>query len=677
MKKRTMDIAKFLNRERMASYKETAEALGLSERSVRYDVDAINDELHLKGLAQIERYPKGMLFLPDDLDLTELFDEESYIFTNEERASIIRLLILFDTKKLNISSMSRELQVSRRSIQNDIAAVEQEFAPYGIRLHYERKFRISEDPLTSYGLRQSEIQKSVTLLYKKHFVNVYEKTVCPIVRDMIAPPDLSRILEWIRGMMDEMQWVLSDETFQWYVSSVLTFTWYVVRNKPLPLKGVDLRKNSGGLISRYEEAAGLTLTDEQKSVLAGYEKYTNKYVNLDLTQNLISVEDTAVLLVREMERTLGVSFSKDGILMKGLLNHIGPMLQRLESGEQLDNSTDSFIPESYDYVYQNLDKILKRDRSLSELTENEAVYLAIFFIGSLRRMKSDEYRTLLLICGYGYGTTAVVKDALINEYQVQVYKCIPAYRVENFDEWDSVDAVVSTVGVELPVDKPFAKVNVIFDRKDYEKLDNLGLTKKKILTEYFAIERRLGFLNAADKNRVMDVIKEELGYKEVRMPQKYYSLSDLLRQEDIRIIERAPDWREAVDLCTGPLISRGGITPEYRESVMRGIQAQGFYAVTDEKFALLHGSERAGVTESAMSLLISREPVQFGDKQVNLIFCLASRDKKEHIPAVISLIRMMSRTSLLEDLKAAGDPQTAMNMIKKHESEVENAPNFE
>ena len=69
--------------------------------------------------------------------------------------------------------------------------------------------------------------------------------------------------------------------------------------------------------------------------------------------------------------------------------------------------------------------------------------------------------------------------------------------------------------------------------------------------------------------------------------------------------------------------------------------------------------------------------VQFGDKQVNLIFCLASRDKKEHIPAVISLIRMMSRTSLLEDLKAAGDPQTAMNMIKKHESEVENAPNFE
>lgn len=70
---------------------------------------------------------------------------------------------------------------------------------------------------------------------------------------------------------------------------------------------MNVRKNSGGLISRYEEAAGLTLTDEQKSVLAGYEKYTNKYVNLDLTQNLISVEDTAVLLVREMERTLGVS----------------------------------------------------------------------------------------------------------------------------------------------------------------------------------------------------------------------------------------------------------------------------------------------------------------------------------------------------------------------------------
>lgn len=96
---------------------------------------------------------------------------------------------------------------------------------------------------------------------------------------------------------------------------------------------------------------------------------------------------------------------------------------------------------------------------------------------------------------------------------------------------------------------PSRRSNVIFDRKDYEKLDHLGLTKKKILTEYFAIERRLGFLNAADKNRVMDVIKEELGYKEVRMPQKYYSLSDLLRQEDIRILEELPTGEKRIEIC--------------------------------------------------------------------------------------------------------------------------------
>lgn len=63
--------------------------------------------------------------------------------------------------------------------------------------------------------------------------------------------------------------------------------------------------------------------------------------------------------------------------------------------------------------------------------------------------------------------------------------------------------VISTVDVELPVDKPFARVNVIFNQDDYIKLDLLGLQKRNVLTNYFAIERRLDFLNDEDKHRVM------------------------------------------------------------------------------------------------------------------------------------------------------------------------------
>ena len=79
-----------------------------------------------------------------------------------------------------------------------------------------------------------------------------------------------------------------------------------------------------------------------------------------------------------------------------------------------------------------------------------------------------------LVCGFGYGTTAVVKDALLNGYQVYIRECLPAYRVENYQNWDDIDIVLSTVPLELPVKKPFAQVHVIFEKEDYVKLDILG-----------------------------------------------------------------------------------------------------------------------------------------------------------------------------------------------------------
>ena len=93
--------------------------------------------------------------------------------------------------------------------------------------------------------------------------------------------------------------------------------------------------------------------------------------------------------------------------------------------------------------------------------------------------------------------------------------------------------------------------------------------------------------------------------------------------------------------------------------------------MTDEVFALLHGSENAGISVSCMSLLISEEPVRFGEKKVNLIFCLASRDKKEHIPVVTRLMRMISMTDFIERLKKCKTPDEAMSVIYECEKEIE------
>ena len=49
---RMLNIIRYLKEHGEATYKEMAKALGISERSIRYDVDRINDILSLERLPE-------------------------------------------------------------------------------------------------------------------------------------------------------------------------------------------------------------------------------------------------------------------------------------------------------------------------------------------------------------------------------------------------------------------------------------------------------------------------------------------------------------------------------------------------------------------------------------------------------------------------------------------------
>lgn len=668
---RMLEIIRFLNKERVSSYKEIADALSMKERTVRYDVDSINEELSLKRMEQIEKYPKGMLFLPDGMDLDTIMEEGEFVFSPAERTSIICFMILFGTERLNIRQLSEDLQVSRRSIQNDIETIQNDIGNYHLILEYDKKFFLKGESEESYHLRCQELEKYVSLIMNGEYLSAYERYIEQMFQEVFLPVEIRRVTGWVNETAEKLGWVFSDGSYTWFVSNVLTFTWYVKYGYDLPQKDWKREGQLDEQIGEYECIIGRMLSDKERGILTGFSQYTSRYAHLDVNLDLLKTEDIVMQLIKGMEQELHLDFAKDGILMKGLLNHIPPMIERVRDCLQLNEDVSGFIPEEFRYVYQALKEILMKDEVLSQLTENEAIYLAIYFIGSLKRLQQNQYMNALLVCGFGYGTTAVVKDTLLNEYQIYVKDCIPTYKLKQYQNWDNIDIVISVVKTDLPVEKPFAQVNVILKKEDYVKLDLLGLRRKNVLTNYFAIERRLDFLKTEDRSKVMDVVKEELGYKEVRMPSKYYTVSDLLGADHIRCVDKVSSWQESVQVCTGILEGHGCITSNYHDSIIQGIEVQGFYSVTDGSFALLHGSETAGVEVSCMSLLISREPVSFGEKKVNIIFCLASRDKKEHVPAVIKLVRMVSMVGLIDKLKECTDSVQAMMVIEECEKEVE------
>ncbi len=151
--------------------------------------------------------------------------------------------------------------------------------------------------------------------------------------------------------------------------------------------------------------------------------------------------------------------------MKGLLNHLGPMLERVRIRHQLDSNVDFFIPKEQIYIHETLLQIINKNEYLKNLTENESVYLSIFFIGSIRRMKREQSKNVLLICGYGYGTTTVVKDALISGFQIDIIDSIPMYKLAEYNNWENIDLIVSTIKISQPVPVPTVQVKVILEIK--------------------------------------------------------------------------------------------------------------------------------------------------------------------------------------------------------------------
>ena len=111
------------------------------------------------------------------------------------------------------------------------------------------------------------------------------------------------------------------------------------------------------------------------------------------------------------------------------------------------------------------------------------------------------------------------------------------YKLADYDNWKNIDLIVSTIKINQPVPVPTVQVKVILDEEDYQKLKNLGVQKKKSLTNLLAIERQLDFLSNEDKNRVMKIIQKKMGFAQVRISEKYYALSDLLQPASDRVTD--------------------------------------------------------------------------------------------------------------------------------------------
>ena len=161
---RMLNIIRHLKTLGESTYKEKAKELGVSERSVRYDVDRINDILSLEHLPEIEKHSKGVLKYPANLDLKGLEDGNEVVYTSRERMSILLLILMIRNEDLKINQLSEQFGVSRSTVKNDMAALDEELKKDEMGIGYSGHFYLAGPKLKRTTLMNQEFRKYIDYL---------------------------------------------------------------------------------------------------------------------------------------------------------------------------------------------------------------------------------------------------------------------------------------------------------------------------------------------------------------------------------------------------------------------------------------------------------------------------------------------------------------------------------
>lgn len=667
-------IIKYLEGRSESSIRDISKKLEISERKVRYDIDNINDALTLNQLEPILKEGKGRLVIPADLAKLALEEKEAYIFAPQERINILKYLLFFNIKKVNLEHLSKWMYVSRTTIKKDLLLIEDHLQKSNLQLVYKQGYRLIGNENALLNERVWILRDYIDFIQNEDTeTNFYKKCMLSEMKVSLKNIDMNGVNKWSKQLLKQMGWILNDESYYWYLANILVFCWYIKNDVANPLKDAKLVLPifNSQLIQGIEVILDYELSQEQLNILVGFVFFTNKYASLNEEMDLITTETLVNSLINSMSEELNLPFLEDAILYKGLLNHVAPLIERVRGNVQIYEDTFDVIPTEFLYILQATSKVVKTIPLLESVeNESEISLLAIHFLASIQRNQREEKLHILLVCGLGYGAIAMMKDTLNSEYQIAFVATIPEYMLKDFTAWEEVDLVITTAKVTIPLPKPTVKVSPVLKECDLVELEKQGLKKKNILTSYFAINKRLSFLDSAVKQQVVSIIKEELGYGHVSIPNRKLGLSDLIGTDAIQITAKHLTWQEAIQQATKLLSDNHFVLPAYAENIKQIQEELGFYSVKDEEFALFHGNDSNLVQMNSMALLINKQPVIFGEKQAKVIFILASKDKKEQIPAIITLTKMTYQTDFISKLEQAKNPIDADRIIKKYEEEV-------
>ena len=696
MNKRTKDIVgELIRTDQTLTISDLSTHFGVSERTIRNDLNNINDWLGQNGLSLIKLGSNGRIEYRPEIEEVQKFvlenDFYSYKLSKEERKLIMAAILISSSEYTTLAKIADILFVSRVTVINDLDDVK--------RFISQEKLKVISHSNKGLRVEGEESRKRRMLLLMNRPQREFGQMD-------FAGNTLNRLMgiegeeqEIIRKIINEQEHAnnsfMTDDSFH-ELTLYLSILLKRVRQGEFVEKQ-DISYNlrypmAAGILKCLCQYCGVTVTEDEvqylSMVLSGL-RYLKKD---DFNGDIVKTQLITRQFIEAVSRTLELDFNNDYVFYENLSNHLqsifessdlsfkeNPVLRQiLDKNKQIEYAVD----ENRAIV----EKYIRRPLSPVELT-----YIAIHICAAIERKKNKEVAFhVILVCHGGIGTSQLLLERLKKHFNFQIVDIMSAHEVGRIRKGQA-DMVISTVRLsDCEIDN--VVVTPSLDDTDYLKVGHLiddlrsrknlppRLEKKKITAK--------GLLN-----RLKPVIRQykeqdvELLLKKVEEEVNQYfcvegenpdlfapMLHHILTADRIELDVECRDWREAVRLSASRLLRDGVIEKCYVESMIHNIEENGPYVVIYPGFAMPHDAADAGTLRVGMNLIRLKEPVLFGDEEaepVRYVCCLSAVDHERHLKAFFHLVNLLQNSRFRDMLERCGSPKEMADGIRKFEYELE------
>ncbi len=679
VKKRYFEIINLiLNSNDEITVKDISNLYNITERSIRYDIDELNmffQEKNNRDIIEINNNRLKILYSGNEIEeIVRNIRVKEYFLSENERVNILAYEIFLVKNEFILQYFTEKYNLSKTTVRYSLKELNKIVDEYSLVIDMNNN--------KGYKIIGSEvnIRKYMINILRKYIKNTKEKNIEynpleKIIQKFLKKSRIEESKNLINKILDYTEKTISDEAFETlqlflFISQIRNENGHEieedVENKIFLSKTLEFIKIKK-ILEKVESI-------KEKDIYYFVDFFLGSYsYNLDYSYflNWILIESLIDQFIKLLSDKLGVNLTEDKILRKELLNHIKPAIYRMKNKFKLTESILSEVKKQYMELFVKTKSSLKIISDFINLSfdEDETAFITVMIQRAVMRnnpatlFKKDTY--ILIVCGLGYSSSRFLYENINNRFQVNIIDIIPFNQLENYNYLEKADIIISTLDFKLDgID--VITVNPIMNEKDILKLKNYGLPEKKSkikLTELLNIINKITD-EAELKRQLMKNFEENIYDDTEQKAEIGKSFVELLSEKNIKLNADADNLDEVIEITGKTMIDSGLVKKEYTEELKNQIMQYGKYILVGDKTILPHGQLLKNVKETGFSLITLKKEIDFFGNEIRIVICLASRNKDEHLRAILELNRYLKNTDFENELLIKKTPEELINYLK-------------